>query len=295
MKKFAFSLFATVLLAGSLVAQSSVWKVTKGDSTLYLGGTCHVLRPTDLPLPAEFDQAYAAAQILVFETDLARASSPEMQQIVMQRGLFTAGKTLDQVLTPEAWAELGKYCTQRGLPVERMRQMRPWLVVVMMAAMELQKLGVSPQGVDQIYFQRAKADGKTIGELESFERQVDFITGMAADRPSDLIANSLADLEKLPQEINDLLAAWRKGDLAALQRIMNDEMRTKYPELFQKLLVARNDAWLPVIEKMHGTPEIEFILAGVGHMSGPEGLIARLRERGYQVEPVVATPPETKK
>ncbi len=290
MKSLLRSLLAAVALTSSLHAQTSVWKVTKGDSVLYLGGTCHVLRPSDFPLPSEFDQAYAAAKAVVFETDLARMQSPEMQQIVMQRGMFTDGTTLDQAISPEAWAAVVKYCLQRGMPAEQLRQMRPWLLTVMLAMVELQKLGVSQQGVDAVYFQRAKTDGKAIGELETFERQVDYITGIAGDRPSELILSSLADLEDVAKKFPELLAAWKQGDLTNLERLMNRDLREKYPEIHRKLLVERNNAWLPVIEKLLATPDVEFVLAGVGHMSGPEGLVARLRERGYKIEQITAAP-----
>lgn len=287
MNKLLLPVLAAFTLAGSLSAQTSVWKVTKGDSTLYLGGTCHILRAGDLPLPAEFDQAYAGSQTIVFETDITRGSSPEMQSIIAARGMFGDGTTLDQVVSPEAWAALGGYAARQQLPLAQLKTMRPWLVTMMLAVIELQKLGVTQQGVDAIYHQRAKADGKTIGELESFERQLDYIVGIGSDRPSELILNTLGDLEELPGKLDDLLSAWRKGDLAALERLMNDEMRAKYPDLHAKLLVERNEAWLPVIEKMFDTPEVEFVLAGAGHMSGPEGIIARLRERGCVVEQVM--------
>lgn len=53
-----------------LFAHSCVWKVSKDDQILYIGGTIHVLRQHDFPLPEEFDKAYAHASYLVFETDM---------------------------------------------------------------------------------------------------------------------------------------------------------------------------------------------------------------------------------
>ncbi|MBI2512842.1 MAG: TraB/GumN family protein [Opitutae bacterium] len=288
MKRILLSLLAGCSAVSALPAQTSVWKVTKGDSTLYLGGTCHVLRASDLPLPAEFDVAYGAASAVYFETDLARAQSPEMQQIVMTRGVFTDGKTIDQVISPETWKELGAYCQKRQFPLEQMRTMKPWLLAVMIAAIELQKLGVSQEGADAIYFGRARADGKKLGQLESFERQVDYITGMAGDKPDEFLHNAVADLDKLDTEFAKLLTAWRKGDLAQIDDFMNRELREKYPELHRRLIVERNNAWLPVVERLLATPETEFVLAGVGHMSGPEGIVARLRERGCKVEQLAA-------
>ena len=38
------------LLPTVLIAESSVWKVSKGEQSLYIGGTCHILRSADYPL-----------------------------------------------------------------------------------------------------------------------------------------------------------------------------------------------------------------------------------------------------
>jgi len=40
-------------------AESSVWKVSKGASVLYVGATCHLLREADFSLPPEFDSKLA--------------------------------------------------------------------------------------------------------------------------------------------------------------------------------------------------------------------------------------------
>ncbi len=58
-----------LLIPAIAQGQSSVWKISKGAQTLYIGGTCHILRLDDYPLPAEFDLAYAAADKLVLEVD----------------------------------------------------------------------------------------------------------------------------------------------------------------------------------------------------------------------------------
>ena len=58
-----------------LWAQSPVWKIESEQGSLYLAGTIHVLRDSDYPLPAAFDKAYAEAELLAFETDIAASQS----------------------------------------------------------------------------------------------------------------------------------------------------------------------------------------------------------------------------
>lgn len=284
-------LLAVGLLAAvfSAHAQTSVWKISKGEHSLYLGGTSHLLRPSDFPLPPEFDTAYAAASAVYFETDLRRAMSPEMQQIVMQRGMFTDESTLQSALSPEAWQAVQEYCATNGLPIEQLMKFRPWLFVTMISVQEVQKLGVTQEGVDLHYLQRAMADGKKLGQLEAFERQVEFLTSMGAGQESAMIVQVLTDLGELPEQFAAMLKAWRSGDMDTLDKLVNDEMRAKYPGLYESLLVERNRNWIPEIERLVASPEVEFVLAGVGHMAGPDGLLALLEQRDYTVEQVNAS------
>ena len=290
--RFLSHLLWMVVGTTSLSAQSSVWKVTRGNSTLYLGGTCHVLRNSDLPLPAEFDQAFAASATVYFETDISRLQSGEMQQIILAEGMFTDGKTLASVLTPAAWKSAQAYCAKSGLPIEQFGAMKPWLFTLMMALLEVQKLGVTAEGVDLRYFKQATAAHKQTGELEPFEQHLAFLTHLGAGHESEMITQSIADLKELPAILNDLLRSWKSGDVAKLDELMLRDMRTKFPAIYQELIVKRNDAWLPKIEALMKTPDVEFVLAGVGHMAGQDGLLTRLRAKGYTVTQIKAAAPK---
>jgi uncharacterized protein YbaP (TraB family) len=50
------------------------------------------------------------------------------------------------------------------------------------------------------------------------------------------------------------------------------------------LITDRNRNWLPVIEAYQRKPQTRFILVGVGHLVGPDGLIEALKKRGYTVD-----------
>jgi uncharacterized protein YbaP (TraB family) len=231
----------------------------------------------------EYDQAYAAAQKVYFETDIARVMSPEMQRIISERGLYADGQTLEQTLDAATWQQVKDYCAKAGLPAASVNRMKPWLLTIMIAAMELQKLGVSQEGADAIYFKRAKADGKPAAGLEEFEHHVDLITRIGAGREAELIRSTFEDLAQSIADSPQLLAAWRQGDLAAIEKHVLEEMRTKYPDIFRDLIVTRNNAWLVKIDDLLKSPETELILVGFGHLAGPEGLIAQLRGRGCEI------------
>ena len=270
-----------------LTAQTSVWKVTAGENTLYLGGTCHILRPQDFPLPAEFDAAFEAAGALYFETDLQRMMQPETQQVLFARGTFNDGRTLEQALNAKTWEAVQAYCAKAGLPPAQILQFRPWLFTVMIAMVELQKAGVTQEGVDLHFFKRASAAGKTAHALEEFEQHLNHLTNLGAGHESEMVLSTLEDIAEIPSLINDLIRAWQTADLAKVDELMLRDMREKYPSVYEELIVKRNRLWLPKIEKLLKTPETEFVLVGFGHMAGEAGLLAELRQRGYQVETLV--------
>ena len=70
MTRILIATLAGLIIGSIAIADSSVWKVQSDDSVLYIGGTCHVLRESDFPLPEEFQKAYEASATLVFETDI---------------------------------------------------------------------------------------------------------------------------------------------------------------------------------------------------------------------------------
>jgi uncharacterized protein YbaP (TraB family) len=70
MKKFIAIIAVVCLGSVCLFGETSVWKVSNGGNVLYIGGTIHVLRESDYPLPESFNAAFNKSEIIIFETSL---------------------------------------------------------------------------------------------------------------------------------------------------------------------------------------------------------------------------------
>lgn len=280
----------SLLLPSWAAAQSSVWVASQGDNRVYLAGTVHLLRPLDYPLPVEFDSAYAQANRVFFETDIAAMSDPMVQAGMLQQLMYTDTRSLRSVLTPEAMAALESHLTGLGMPVLMVERFKPGLLVSTLQVLEFQRLGFTPQGVDMHFHGQAQRDGKPTGQLESVQAQIDFIARMGEGSESDFVLMSLNDLEEMGGVMNDLIDSWRQGDVERLERLFVDDMRTQSPDLYRTLLVDRNNAWMPIIEGMFAEPGTEFVLVGAAHLAGPNGLLALLAGRGYQIEQIRGAP-----
>lgn len=283
MLKIACLLLAA--LPASLLAESSVWKVSKGQQSLYIGGTCHVLRASDYPLPAEFDLAYAAAGTLVFEIDPAATQDPAFALQLLAAASYSDGRTLKSVLSDEAYRALEAQGKKSGLPIEVLNGIKPGMAMMMLTLQELSKAGVSQEGVDMHYHQAGLRDGKSVQALEAASFQIELLTSLGEGMESELVLFGLQDLDQIQSQFGELIGAWKQGDLAALEKLFIADM-VEYPELYAKMLVDRNQRWIPQIEALLKTPEIELILVGVAHAAGEDGVLRLLEQKGYSIEQV---------
>lgn len=263
---------------------ASVWKVSSTDHTLYIGGTIHVLSPEDYPLPGEYEQAFAAADKLVFETDIAAVNSIDFQQKMMAQMVYSDGTTVDQVLRPATYAALKQHLAERNVPVEAMAQLKPSLIALTLSVMELQAMGFTSEGVDQYYANKAREAGKPQGWFETPDEQLAFLVALGQDDESSMIDYAIKDVAQMPDLIDTLRSSWLKGDMQAMADATIADFKANYPQMYQDLLVSRNQLWLPKIVAMLKDQPVEFILVGAMHLAGPDSVLNSLTKLGYKIE-----------
>jgi hypothetical protein len=283
MKKLMLGVIFNLIINFSVSADTSVWKVQLHTSVTYLGGTCHVLREADYPLPEEFAKAYEDSDIIVFETEIGELNSIGTQEMIIRKGIYNDGLSLDKVLSHKTYDTLRRYCESLGIPVSSLNKLKPSLVVLTLLGLELQKMGVDQTGVDSYFHHKATMEGKKVVGLESVKEQIEFVLSMGRGNEDDFIEHSIKDLKKTRRIINELIAAWKQGDEDKLYEVFVAQMKKDYPDLYETLLAGRNREWLPEIERYLQTPQKEFILVGVGHLVGEDGIIEHLRRRGYKI------------
>jgi uncharacterized protein YbaP (TraB family) len=264
-------------------AGAPVWVVQSGGNVVYIGGTCHLLRQSDHPLPKEFTTAYQASDRLVFETQLDQLQSPDFQQKLVQKAMYADGTTLDRVLAPAVYRQLSDYCNRAGVPIFQLRSFKPFMAILTLVGVELEKMGVSSQaGVDHYFHSKARADGKPTAGLETVRDQLDFLSSMSDGIEDRFVVKGLQDLDRF-QLLDQLISVWRKGDEDKLYQFFLRDMKNDFPKLHRRLVDDRNAAWLPQIKQLIASPKTEFVLVGVAHLVGPQGIITQLKKQGLTV------------
>lgn len=283
MAYFLLPFLLTFPITNRVIADSAVWQITSGLNSVYLGGTVHLLRPSDYPLPEEYEQAYQNSSQIYFETDLSAMSDLSVQTQMLQQLTYQDGRSLKGVLSNEAYAALSDYIDEAGVPLMMMEKFKPGMVVSMLQVMEFQRIGFTPEGVDAYFNTRAISDSKSIGQLETVMEQIGFLASMGEGNESEFILLSLRDLEETADLMDGMIAAWRLGNNSELADLFINEMKNEAPELYNSLLRQRNLNWIPQIDQMLKDNDTEFVLVGAAHLVGDEGLLKLLELKGYQV------------
>lgn len=280
-KKCGLSLLA--LFTAFQAQGASVWKVTSDSSTLYIAGTIHLLTPQDYPLPRAYQDAYQVADKLIFETNMATISTPKFHRYMKKQLSYDDGTTIDQVINAQTYQALSVYLAARQIPMMAIESLKPSAVAMSLSMIELRHLGFTSEGVDQFYARLALQDNKPIGWLEAPEEQVAMLKELN-NQDSDAVINyALSEIKNMPYSMKSLKSSWRHGDMDTLAELELAQFKDEFPEVYRSLLVERNHLWMPQIEHMLSTPEVEMVLVGAMHLAGADGLLEMLNNLGYKI------------
>src|SRR5262245_29099623 len=265
-------------------AKSFLWKVQSGSKVLYLAGSVHALSADVYPLSPAFERAFGASSTLVEEIDLAEADSLAMAPAILAKGMYVDGRRFDNIVSKDTAALVAARLKDSGLPVEMFQVMKPWMVMLTIAALDAQKAGLDPNlGLDKHFYDRAKAAGKAIVGLETAESQIDRLDTMSDSLQEQLLRSSLSEAETARNELKAIVAAWRRGDSAALEKTLLSDF-TEYPAAYRSLIVERNQNWIPQIDACLARPQPCLVVVGAAHLVGPDGLLTLLQRKGYRIE-----------
>ena len=134
------------------------------------------------------------------------------------------------------------------------------------------------------FFDRAKEDSLTIEGLETAEYQLNIFDDLSPKLQEEYLKYTLKTADEAMSRIGEIIEAWETGNAEKLNEIMQGEMKSNFPKLYQKMLIQRNLNWIPKLEELLAKEETPLIVVGAGHMVGPKGVVALLKKQGYVVE-----------
>ena len=93
---------------------------------------------------------------------------------------------------------------------------------------------------------------------------------------------TLAESSSLREVMDDLILAWRSGDIEYLENTLLDDV-AGYPELYDTIVASRNRLWVDTIDALLDRGEDYLVVVGALHLVGEDGVPQLLEQRGVRI------------
>jgi uncharacterized protein YbaP (TraB family) len=264
-------------------AKNTLWSIDGRTNKVYLLGSMHMLRASEA-LPTAVDAAYADAESLLMEIDMDDIDPMASQKIAMDLGMLPEQQSLQGELDAASYAKVAAYARDVGLDLRILNRFRPWFAAMTLTQLNLIKIGFDVNsGVEMRLTARAATDGKEISGLETLGEQLGLLAALPAEQQREFLLYSVEDSARAGQELDKLVGAWRRGDVAALSALLSEGF-DKYPQLYRPLTVERNRKWIARIEGLLDDQDDYLVVVGALHLVGRDSVIELLQNKGYKVQ-----------
>ena len=260
-------------------ADPALWVVKDDDTTIYLFGTVHVLKPGlswfDEAVKTAFDKSDEMMLEIVMPEDQAAVAKTMMPLAIDQ-----TGKTIPSRLTADELKAYQAAMVSVGVPANAFDSFEPWFPAMTLSVLPLTKLGYDPeQGAEKLLTKFAKDSSKPVSGLETLEEQLGFFDQLPDTQQVAFLNAVVKDIDKLGPMLDKMVGLWAKGDPVGLAVTMNVCMAAT-PELASMLLYDRNQRWADQIKTRMDKPGTVFIAVGAGHLAGQKSVQDYLKDRG---------------
>jgi uncharacterized protein len=203
---------------------------------------------------------------------------------MLSRGMLPAGQSLERLLSPETLTAVSKALADLGMPFEPLKQFKPWMLAITLQSLAWQKAGFEADlGLDKHFYDIAQKQGMKVQGLETLDFQLSRFDGMAREVQDRMLAETIKELETTTTSFTKMADAWKLGDVKAVEEEVLSDLKTE-PQMYERLLLDRNRAWLPKIEALFARPRPAFVVVGAAHLVGADGLLEMLRAKGYTIQ-----------
>src|SRR5881394_288778 len=189
------ALAAPIVLALAAKAEPAMWVIRDKDSTIYLIGTVHLLRPETEWASAKVEKAVTESTELWLEVaDIDDDAS--ISPLVAQYGIDLENP-LSSKLNATQKEKLARVAATYGVSLETLEPIKPWMAAMMFTILPLQQAGYDQNaGIDRFLKAQAEKEGDKIAGFETAEEQVRFFAELPESEQIAFLDQTLIDAEK---------------------------------------------------------------------------------------------------
>ena len=261
----------------------ALWVVKDADTTIYLFGTVHLLKPGMSWFDDGVKAAFDKSDRLVLE--MVEPSQAETQALFMKLAKDQSGKSLRSKMTDADRAVYEGAMKKIGVPAEGLDPFDPWAAAVTVSVVAMQQKGFDVNsGAEKQLTAAAKAVNKPISGVETMEFQLGVFDAMSEAEQIKFLVETARMIDSIETSMDNMVELWAKPDPEGLAVLMNQGLTS--PALYAALLTNRNANWAKWVNLQMEKPGTTFLAVGAGHLSGATSLPNLLSAYGITAERV---------
>src|SRR6185312_9429510 len=283
-----------------------LWKVTKGDHVLWILGTLSPLPKRMTWRSGEVEKVVAESKEVIGQEQVS-ANVGFFRGITLLPSLLRArynpdGTMLKDILPPDLYARWLKLKSRYIGNDSGIEKWRPMFAAIRLYQRTIDRSDLTQSNIVRLVVEKAAREHNV--RITKLKIKVDVgnprqtIKDFAQTPRSQDIACLAATIERLETDLDNMKMranAWAVGDLDTLERLPAPDQVEKCVEAFTsgpgmqaKLIAGRKlfyDEWLAAADHALTNNQVTFAMLPMSELLGANGRLAKLKARGYSVEP----------
>ena len=244
----------------------ALWVVKDEDTTVYLFGSVHLLKPGLGWFDDGVKTAFDSSDQLVLE--LVEPPAAEVQALFGKFAMDQQGKTLRSKMNDADRAVYEAAMGKLGIPAPAFDPFEPWAAGITLSVVAMQKSGFDPNsGVEKQLTAAAKVSNKPIAGLETMEFQLGLFDTLPEAEQITFLVETAKLIDEVASTTDKMVDMWASAETESLGQLMNEGLTSR--TLYDALLTNRNANWAKWISARMAKPGVAFIAVGAGHLAGP--------------------------
>lgn len=244
----------------------ALWVVKDEDTTVYLFGSVHILKPGLGWFDDGVKTAFDSSDQLVLE--LVEPPAAEVQALFGKLAMDQQGKTLRSKMNDADRAVYEAAMGKLGIPAPAFDPFDPWAAAVTLSLVAMQKSGFDPNsGVEKQLTAAAKVSNKPIAGLETMEFQLGVFDTLPEAEQIAFLVEAAKMIDDTSSMMDKMVDMWASAETESLGQLMNEGLTSR--TLYDALLTKRNANWAKWISARMAKPGVTFMAVGAGHLAGP--------------------------
>lgn len=277
-----------LLLLVSLFAKSQsnalLWRISGNGvaKPSYLYGTVHLQDKRVFEFNDSVMACIKTADAFATELLMSDLKSKELvSSMIADKGSY-----LNEILTEKEYQKVGKkFKSVTGYDLSTFNSLKPFGIFATMSQSMFSK--DMDTAMDEYLSNYAQSFGKPLLAVEELDDQIKVFNTFGKEELLQAI-DEWQDFDIISEK---LIHAYREENLKDITKLTKESMSSGYEEFEEKALGDRNVTMTESIAEMV-KKQSTFIAIGVSHLGANDGVLLRLKNKGFKIEPIIA--PKTK-